>query len=155
MAIKGNNKGSYVVMLEQAKQPPKLITSVKPLGGNKYHLALIHPNTKKIVVERKDETCASLDEAMKKANALRDLPEAKEAKTWYEETLFIPQPKRGKMKLKTKEVVEEELNQETEASTSANIKKAKKTTKKASKVKKQVKKVQKKSSGRKKLKKKK
>lgn len=108
------NKGSYVVMLEQAKQPPKLITKVKPLGGKKYSLELIHPNTRQIIIQREEE-CESIDEAFKKANALRDLPEVKDVKTWYEETLFIPQPKRGKMKLKTKQSVEEEMNLELEA----------------------------------------
>lgn len=112
MSTKGN-KGSYVVMLEQAKQPPKLIASVKPLGGNKYLLCLIHPNTRKVILEREEE-CESLNDAMNKANKLKDLPEAKEVQTWYEETLFIPQPKRGKMKLKTKESVEEEMNLEAE-----------------------------------------
>jgi hypothetical protein len=111
MSTKGN-KGSYVVMLEQAKLPPKLIASCKPIPNtNKYIVALLHPNTKKVIVEREVE-CKDLSEAMKKANELRDLPEAQNVETWYEETLFIPQPKRGKMKLKTKQSVEEEMNAE-------------------------------------------
>jgi hypothetical protein len=111
MSTKG--KGSYVVHLEQAKLPPKLIASCKPIAGtNKYKIALVHPNTKKVIIEQEIQA-KDISEAMKKANELRDLPEAQNVETWYEETLFIPQPKRGKMKLKTKEVVEEEMNAET------------------------------------------
>ena len=111
MSTKGN-KGSYVVMLEQSKLPPKLIATCKPIAGtNKYKIALVHPNTKAVIIEQEVEA-KDISDAMKKANELRNLPEAQNIDTWYEETLFIPQPKRGKMKLKTKQSVEEEMNAE-------------------------------------------
>lgn len=129
MSTKGN-KGSYVVMLENAKLPPKLVASCKPLGPNKFLVYLIHPNTKKVIIEQEVE-CKDLNEAMKKANELKDLPEAQNVETWYEETLFIPQPKRGKMKLKTKEVVEEEMNAEEDMAEPKAAKASKKAPAKA------------------------
>lgn len=116
MSTKNGNKGSYVVMLEQAKQPPKFIKSVVPApgkGANDWLVKIIHPNTRKTVLEK--EISGSLNDAFAEAERLLNSAELKESpdysEPWYEETLFIPNPKRGKMKLRTKEAVEEEMNE--------------------------------------------
>lgn len=116
MAKKNGNKGSYTIMLEQAKQPPKLITNIKPLEKNMYNIAIIHPNTRKVLLEKNVE-CSDLNQAFDVANAMKE-----EVKTlpdytapWYEEVLHIPNPKRGVKKLKTKESVEDELNAQLDA----------------------------------------
>jgi len=106
---KNNNKGSYVFMLEGAKQPPKLLTDVKGIGNGLFVIKVIHPNTKEVLVQ-KEEKCKDILEALEKANQLKDSPEILATETWYQETLFIPNPKKGKVALQTKEVMEDELN---------------------------------------------
>lgn len=119
MSSKKGSKGSYVVMLEQAKQPPKLAISVVPIPDTDlYKITIIHPNTRKALLTV-TESFKDLNEAFTRANALKDSDEVKQSPDyqdpWYEETLFIPNPKKGSMKLKTKESVEEELNDQLDA----------------------------------------
>lgn len=103
-----NSKNSYVVMLENSKEPPKLVSKVKPLSQkDMYLISLIHPNTGAIVFEQ-EYKCKDYKEAFKKANELKELPEHRDINTWYEEKRYAPKPKRGKMKLKTKEDTDEE-----------------------------------------------
>lgn len=106
-------KGSYVIMMEQTKQPPKLIANVKPLNNSKFLIEIIHPNTRQTILSKTLE-CKDFNEAFDKANELKNSDEVLKSDQyqdpWYEETLFIPNPKKGKMKLKTKESAEDELN---------------------------------------------
>lgn len=119
MSSKKGSKGSYVVMLEQAKQPPKLAISIKPIPDTDlYQITIVHPNTRKALLTV-TESFTDINSAMARANALKDSDEVKQSpdyqEPWYEETLFIPNPKKGSMKLKTKESVEDELNEQLDA----------------------------------------
>ena len=119
MSSKKGSKGSYVVMLEQAKQPPKLAINVKPIPDTDlFQITIVHPNTRKALLTV-TESFKDLNAAMARANALKDSEEVKQSPDyqdpWYEETLFIPNPKKGSMKLKTKESVEDELNEQLDA----------------------------------------
>lgn len=101
--------GSYLVMLETAdKEPPTLITKVKPTDKkNRFLISILHPNTQEVLYEKVHQV-ADFNEAFKLANEIKKRPDIKSTKTWYEEKRFIPAPKKGKMKLFTKEEAEAE-----------------------------------------------
>ena len=140
------HKGSFIVNLESgAKGPPDLLIKVAVIKekANHYKIMIIHPNTKQHLYEG-DHECKDINAAM--AIAYEKKKEFKDVKTWYEEVLHIPQPKRGKMKLKTKEAVaagefdEKPAKKETSPSPKAS-KMEKKTKEKVVKASKKVKKV--------------
>ena len=101
--------GSYLVMLETAdKEPPTLISKVKPTEKkNRFLILVLHPNTNEVLYEKVHQ-CVDIYEALKLANEIKKKPELRSTKTWYEEKRFIPAPKKGKMKLYTKEDAEAE-----------------------------------------------
>ncbi len=128
--------GSYFIMLETAdKEPPTLVRSVKPTNiKNRFLISLMHPNTKEMVYSQV-HTCKDILEAMDLAKKIQTKPEFKEVKTWYEEKKFVPAPKKGKMKLYTKEEAAKEKEEAEEKTTKAKAK-AQKASKKAQKPKK-------------------
>lgn len=112
------SKGSYVVLLDMVKRPLKHITQVKAKGPGLFELSVIHPNSKEVLVSKEMKT-KSLDEAMVAVKELLKDPSVLSAeKTKHQEILFIPKPRKGKMKLNTQEAAPEPKK---------NIKKAKKT----------------------------
>ena len=129
--------GSYFVMLETAdKEPPALIRSVKPTDKkNRYLISLLHPNTKEAVYSQV-HSCKDLNEAMDLAKKIQEKPENRSVQTWYEEKKFVPAPKKGKMKLYTKEEAKKEKQEKDDKIKADKAKKeakAKKTAKKGSK----------------------
>ena len=91
---------------------PNLVVTVKQLSPKKYEISIVHPNTKKALY-CKNHIAASVEKAF---NMGKEIKKAKfsDTKTWYEEILYIPRPKRGKMKLKLKEDAEEAERKEKE-----------------------------------------
>lgn len=106
-------KGSFVVMLEGEKKAPKLIVNVKSLGKNSFMISIIHPNTRQVIFENSFK-CKDFNEAFEKGNELKTSDLVLKSPLYtdpeYEEILFIPNPKKGKMKLNTQEEAENELN---------------------------------------------
>ena len=100
---KSYSHGNGIITKKLENRPelaPKLILSVKKLSQKKYHIAIIHPNTKEILYE-KNHLATSYDFAFAIAKEIK--AKFSDVSTWAEEILFIPKPKRGKMSLKLKE----------------------------------------------------
>lgn len=104
-----------VKLADQSSFKPQLavaVTAIKEVK-NKYLVKLLHPNTKEIVYSEeftaveKDNIKAAMA-ALSYGKTLLDKPEVQNIQSGieYKEQLFIPQGKRGKMKLKTKEAAE-------------------------------------------------
>lgn len=111
---KGINK--FIVRLQdQTGFKPKLTVSVVPIKELKktYEVRLINPNTKEIAykeqfISKLKQEMDCFVEAINFGKKLLEKPEMKELQQSieYKEQLFIPQGKRGKMKLKTKDSAE-------------------------------------------------
>lgn len=106
-------KGSFVVMLEGEKKAPKLIVNVKSTSKNMFLISVIHPNTRQVIFEGSYK-CKDFNEAFEIGNDLKTADVVLKSPLYtdpeYEEILFIPNPKKGKMKLNTQEEAEDELN---------------------------------------------
>ena len=106
--VTGSKKtGSFVVMLDNTKHAPTLLTKARPVKDEKgkikegfFEISVIHPNTNEVLYLQ-EHKCKDIYEALKLAQEIKEKPEIKQTKTWYQETLFIPQPKKGKMALKS------------------------------------------------------
>jgi hypothetical protein len=109
---KGYSHGNGVITKKLENRPelaPKLIVSVKKLSEKKYYISIIHPNTKEILYE-KNHLSRSYEDAFKLAKSLKE--KFSDVSTWAEEILFIPRPKRGKMKLNIKEEKEDDQEEQ-------------------------------------------
>lgn len=84
---------------------PNLVVSVKKVSDNKYFISIVHPNTKEILYE-KNHLAKTFNEAFLLGKEIKET-KFSNITTWAEEILFIPRPKRGKMKLSTKEEADE------------------------------------------------
>lgn len=80
---------------------PNLIVKLKQVSPKKYEISIIHPNTKKELYS-KVHVAQTAEEAFLIGKSIKT-QKFSDVKTWYEEILHIPRPKRGKMALKTKE----------------------------------------------------
>lgn len=106
--VTGSKKtGSFVVMLDNTKHAPTLLTKARPVKDEKgkvkegfFEISVVHPNTNEVLYLQ-EHKCKDIYEALKLAQEIKEKPEIKQTKTWYQETLFIPQPKKGKMALKS------------------------------------------------------
>ena len=96
-----HKRGPMVKKLEGHQElAPNLVVSVKKLKENGYNVSIIHPNTKQILYEKSHEAC-SFDEAFLIGKRIKS-EKFSGVETWAEELLFIPRPRRGKMKLNLK-----------------------------------------------------
>lgn len=105
---KGYNHGNGVITKKLENSPelaPKLIVSVKKISDKKYYISIVHPNTKEILYE-KNHLAKSFEDAFNLGKKLKE--KFSDISTWAEEILFIPRPKRGKMKLNLKQEEEEQ-----------------------------------------------
>ena len=148
--FKPKKSKNFIVNLGDERVPPDLAKKISqaktPTGKDKkdhYVISLIHPNTSEVIYE-KVHKAKDLNEAF---NIARD--EAKKLErifpTWYEDKKFIPAPKKGSTKLKTKSSAKEKKKvakkkkttrkkKKTKKKTAKKISRKKKTTKKAGKV---------------------
>lgn len=111
--FKPKKSKNFVVNFIEEKIAPefaKVVCSARtPTGKAKkghFIIKLIHPNTKREIYEKTHKAKdfnEAFDIAKEKAEKLKDL-----FPTWHEEQKFIPAPKKGRRKLKTKEAFEEE-----------------------------------------------
>lgn len=103
----------FIVRLsDQSSFRPQLAVSVVPIKEQKktFEVRLLNPNTKEVVYKEefkskaKDEMACFLD-ALNHGKSLLEKPEIKiiQYSIEYKEQIFIPQGRRGKMKLKTKD----------------------------------------------------
>ena len=105
-----DHKGVITKKLENSPElAPNLVVSVKKLSGSKYYIAIIHPNTKEILYE-KNHLAKNYNEAFLLGKLIKE-KKLSGTSTWAEEILFIPRPKRGKMKLKTENEDNSENNE--------------------------------------------
>jgi hypothetical protein len=96
-----HSKGVITKKIDSPELAPNLVVSVKRISENKYYIAIIHPNTKEILYE-KNHLAKSFEAAFLLGKQIKE-KQFSDVSTWAEEILFIPRPKRGKMKLKLKE----------------------------------------------------
>jgi len=109
----------FMRISEQSSFRPRLAVSVVPIKEQKktFEVRILNPNTKEIVHKEefkskaKDEMACFL-EALSHGKSLLEKPEIKiiQRSIEYKEQIFIPQGRRGKMKLKTKDS-EEAINE--------------------------------------------
>lgn len=103
----------FIVRLsDQSSFRPQLAVAVVPIKEQKktFEVRLLNPNTKEVVYKEefkskaKDEMACFLD-ALNHGKSLLEKPEIKiiQYSIEYKEQIFIPQGRRGKMKLKTKD----------------------------------------------------
>lgn len=78
-----------------------LMVTVKQVSPKKYEIEIIHPNTKDKLYS-KVHIAKSYNDAFAIGKKLKTTRFADVA-TWYTEIVHIPRPRRGKVKLKTKE----------------------------------------------------
>lgn len=134
--------GSLIIQLEQYKEPPKLVTKVSKIKGKDrlFKTSVIHPNDKRELYSeefkaKSHDEMEGFKEAMVYAATLLKKPELKNVETFFEETLHIPQWKKGSMALNTEEeMMAQEMEaeaQEEEKKTAKKALKANKTPKKA------------------------
>jgi hypothetical protein len=98
------NPGNKIIMKRVEGKPelaPNLVISVKQISPKKYEISILHPNTKKALY-CKNHVASSMENAFLLGKEIKK-NKFSDTKTYYEEILFIPRPKRGKMKLHLKE----------------------------------------------------
>lgn len=95
-------KGVVTKKLDNSPElAPNLVVSVKKVLANIYFISIVHPNTKEILY-KKNHSAKTFNEAFLLGKEIKETAFGN-ITTWAEEILFIPRPKRGKMKLSTKE----------------------------------------------------
>lgn len=102
------NKNKKVVtkkVLGMEDHAPNLVVKVKQVSKKKFEISIIHPNTK-TPLYCKVHIVVDAREALALGNNLKNTKYS-DVKTWYEEILHIPRPRRGKVDLKTKESEQE------------------------------------------------
>jgi hypothetical protein len=78
-----------------------LMIGVKQVSPKKYEITITHPNTKEKLYY-KVHIAKSFNEAFEIGKKLK-MTKFASTNTWYTEIVHIPRPKRGKVKLKTRE----------------------------------------------------
>jgi hypothetical protein len=78
-----------------------LMVTVKQMSPKKYEINITHPNTKEVLYS-KVHIAKSFNDAFEMGKKLKATKFAN-TKTWYTEIVHIPRPRRGKVKLKTRE----------------------------------------------------
>lgn len=153
MRVSKTNESAFV---EDEKRPAKLIVTAKPSAKSGYFTVIIlHPNrvadpdrpghTINPKLYEQDHAAQDINQAMDIGNKIKD-EQFFDVKTEHEEVKFIPNYKKGKMKLDTKEAADEEKAAK-KAADKAEKAEAKETKKQANKIiKESSKKVEKKTS---------
>jgi hypothetical protein len=88
------------VKTDKTELIPTLVISVKQKSPKRFIISILHPNTKKVLYS-KTHTAKSLHDAFALGKHIKTT-KFSTTKTWYEEILHVPRPRRGKMKLATK-----------------------------------------------------
>ncbi len=88
------------VKTDKVELIPTLVVSVKQKSPKRFIISVLHPNTKKVLYV-KTHTAKSVHDAFLLGNEIKK-NKFSDTKTWYEEILHVPRPRRGKMKLATK-----------------------------------------------------